>query len=41
MEAQPGDLILFQADIPAVVHEVLGKVRLHLGPKITPTIGPV
>ena len=36
MEAGPGDLILFQADIPAVVHEVLGKVRLHLGPKITP-----
>ena len=36
MEAGPGDLILFQADIPAVVHEVLGKVRLHLGPKIAP-----
>ena len=36
MEAETGDLILFQADIPAVVHEVLGKVRLHLGPKITP-----
>ena len=36
MEAEPGDLVLFQADIPAVVHEVLGKVRLHLGPKIAP-----
>ncbi len=36
LEAEPGDLLLFQADIPAVVHEVLGKVRLHLGPKITP-----
>ncbi len=29
--AHPGDLILFQADIPSVVHEVLGKIRLHLG----------
>ena len=26
-----GDLILFQADSPSLVHEVLGKVRLHLG----------
>ena len=33
LEAVPGDLLLFQADIPAVVHEVLGKVRLHLGPR--------
>lgn len=31
LEARPGDLLLFQADIPSVVHEVLGKVRLHLG----------
>jgi aspartyl-tRNA synthetase len=31
IEAQPGDLVFFQADIPSVVHEVLGKVRLHLG----------
>ena len=31
LEALPGDLILFQADVPSVVHEVLGKVRLHLG----------
>jgi aspartyl-tRNA synthetase len=36
LAAVPGDLILFQADTPAVVHEVLGKVRLHLGPKVTP-----
>jgi aspartyl-tRNA synthetase len=31
LQAQSGDLLLFQADIPSVVHEVLGKVRLHLG----------
>jgi aspartyl-tRNA synthetase len=31
LEALPGDLILFQADLPSLVHEVLGKVRLHLG----------
>jgi len=31
MGARPGDLILFQADVPSVVHEVLGKIRLHLG----------
>jgi aspartyl-tRNA synthetase len=31
MQAQPGDLILFQADLSPVVHDVLGKVRLHLG----------
>ena len=29
--ALPGDVILFQADVPSVVHEVLGKIRLHLG----------
>jgi aspartyl-tRNA synthetase len=29
--AKPGDLILFQADLAPVVHDVLGKVRLHLG----------
>ncbi|OGP49360.1 MAG: aspartate--tRNA ligase [Deltaproteobacteria bacterium RBG_13_43_22] len=34
LEALPGDLILFQADVPSVVHEVLGKVRLHLGMQI-------
>jgi len=31
LAARPGDLILFQADVPSVVHEVLGKIRLHLG----------
>jgi aspartyl-tRNA synthetase len=31
LNARPGDLILFQADLSPVVHEVLGKVRLHLG----------
>lgn len=31
LEARTGDLILFQADVPSVVHEVLGKIRLHLG----------
>jgi aspartyl-tRNA synthetase len=35
LEAQPGDLILFQADVPSLVHDVLGKIRLHLGLKIT------
>ncbi len=34
LEAGPGDLILFQADVPSVVHEVLGKIRLHLGQKL-------
>ena len=36
-----GDLILFQADIPSLVHEVLGKVRLHLGlaKLLSPKIG--
>jgi aspartyl-tRNA synthetase len=28
---RPGDLILFQADAPAVVNDILGKIRLHLG----------
>ncbi|MEW6186536.1 MAG: aspartate--tRNA ligase [Thermodesulfobacteriota bacterium] len=31
LEALPGDLILFQADVPSLVHDVLGKVRIHLG----------
>lgn len=31
LDARPGDLILFQADVPSIVHEVLGKIRLHLG----------
>jgi aspartyl-tRNA synthetase len=34
VEALPGDLILFQADVPAIVHDVLGKVRLQLGPRV-------
>ncbi len=29
--AEPGDLLLFVADKPDVVHEVLGRLRLHLG----------
>jgi aspartyl-tRNA synthetase len=31
LDARKGDLILFQADLAPVVHDVLGKVRLHLG----------
>jgi aspartyl-tRNA synthetase len=31
LKARKGDLILFQADLAPVVHDVLGKVRLHLG----------
>ena len=34
LKAGPGDLILFQADIPSSVHEVLGKIRLHLGNRL-------
>lgn len=34
LEARPGDLLLFQADVPSVVHEVLGKIRLHLGQRL-------
>ncbi len=34
LDAHPGDLILFQADVPSVVHEVLGKIRLHLGQRL-------
>jgi aspartyl-tRNA synthetase len=33
-EAQPGDLVLFGADQPAVVHEVLGRIRLLLGEEL-------
>jgi len=29
--AQPGDLLLFVADKPAVVYEALGRLRVHLG----------
>jgi aspartyl-tRNA synthetase len=31
MEAEPGDLLLFVADSPAVVFEALGRLRVHLG----------
>ncbi|HEU4683710.1 MAG TPA: aspartate--tRNA ligase [Nitrospira sp.] len=33
-EAQPGDLVLFGADQPAVVHDVLGRIRLLLGEEL-------
>ena len=33
-EAQPGDLVLFGADTPAVVHDVLGRLRLLLGEEL-------
>lgn len=33
-EAHPGDLVLFGADQPAVVHEVLGRLRLLLGEEL-------
>jgi aspartyl-tRNA synthetase len=33
-EAKPGDLILFGADKPGVVHDVLGRIRLLLGEEL-------
>lgn len=33
-DAKPGDLVLFGADQPAVVHEVLGRIRLLLGEEL-------
>ncbi len=33
-DAQPGDLLLFVADKPAVTHDVLGRLRLHLGAQL-------
>ena len=33
-EASPGDLVLFGADTPAVVHDVLGRLRLLLGEEL-------
>jgi len=33
-EAKPGDLVLFGADKPAVVHDVLGRIRLLLGEEL-------
>ncbi len=32
--AEPGDLLLFVADKPAVTHDVLGRLRLHLGKQL-------
>lgn len=34
MEAQPGDLLLFVADQPAIVYEALGRLRVHLGERL-------
>ncbi|THJ17550.1 MAG: aspartate--tRNA ligase [Nitrospira sp. CG24B] len=33
-EAKPGDLVLFGADKPAVVHDVMGRIRLMLGEEL-------
>jgi len=33
-EAEPGDLVLFGADKPAIVHDVLGRIRLLLGEEL-------
>ncbi len=33
-DAKPGDLILFGADTPAIVHDVLGRIRLLLGEEL-------
>ncbi len=33
--AKPGDLVLFGADKPAIVHDVLGRIRLLLGEELT------
>jgi len=34
LEAEPGDLLLFVADKPAVVFESLGRLRVHLGERL-------
>lgn len=34
MEAEPGDLLLFVADEPAVVYEALGRLRVMLGERL-------
>ncbi len=34
MQAEPGDLLLFVADKPAVVFESLGRLRVHLGDRL-------
>jgi aspartyl-tRNA synthetase len=33
-ETSPNDLLLFVADLPRVVHQALGNLRLHLGEKL-------
>src|SRR5574341_766442 len=33
-DAKPGDLVLFGADKPAIVHDVLGRIRLLLGEEL-------
>lgn len=33
-EAKPGDLVLFGADKPTVVHDVMGRIRLMLGEEL-------
>jgi aspartyl-tRNA synthetase len=33
-EAKPGDLVLFGADKPAIVHDVMGRIRLLLGEEL-------
>jgi aspartyl-tRNA synthetase len=33
-QAKPGDLVLFGADKPAIVHDVLGRIRLLLGEEL-------
>ncbi len=34
LDAQPGDLLLFGADTPAITNEALGRLRGHLGSKL-------
>ncbi|HMS84588.1 MAG TPA: aspartate--tRNA ligase [Nitrospira sp.] len=34
-EAKPGDLVLFGADKPTVVHDVMGRIRLMLGEELS------
>jgi aspartyl-tRNA synthetase len=34
MQAEPGDLLLFVADKPAIVFESLGRLRAHLGDRL-------
>lgn len=33
-DAKPGDLVLFGADKPAIVHDVMGRIRLFLGEEL-------